>query len=153
MAKFDQNRPYGEVTPTENGVTYWQAPYHFDAQFNHVNLKGEVQERAEGTKAPPLKTKKIPTGLMIEAEAKEAEAEAEAAAPVEVLKTIENSDDSMIDMDQSGIINLLDWAKGELKGVPFFSVRKAMVEAGYDSPETAVAAKDAILARFKVVEN
>ena len=152
MAKFDQNRPYGEITPIENGVTYWQAPYHFDAQFNHVNLKGEVQEYAEGNKAPPLKTKKVPTGLLIEDEAKEAEVQAEAATPIEIMTIIQN-DEPVIDMDQSGIINLLDWAKGELKGVPFFSVRKAMVEAGYDSPDTAVAAKDAILARFNMVEN
>lgn len=136
MAKFDENRPYGECIPIENGVAYWQAPYHFDAQFNHVNSKGEVQEWAEGKKAPPLKTKKIPTGLI--------EPEPEKVATIEEVVEVDAA---------TGGLDLVAWANGELKGVPFFTIRKAMVEAGYDSPETAVAAKDAILARSNRVEN
>ena len=142
MAKFDENRSYGECIPIENGVAYWQAPYHFDGQFNHVNVKGEVLEWAEGKKAPPLKTKKVPTGLIVAAE----QAEAVETVQDEVVEDAE----AIVEV---GGIDLVAWAKGELKGVLFFTIRKAMVEAGHESPETAAAAKDAILARSNRIEN
>jgi hypothetical protein len=139
MAKFDKNRPYGECIPIENGIAYWQAPYHFDANFNHVNAKGEVQEWAEGNKAPPLRTKKVPTGLIMQEE--------------QVVPTDEDGEVKTAAIVDAGGIDLVAWANGELKGIPFFTIRKAMVESGYESPETAIAAKDAILARSNRVEN
>lgn len=130
MAKFDENRPYGECSPVENGLVYWQAPNFFDQSFNHVNAKGEVLEYAEGNKAPPLRTKKVPSVD-------------EAMVPIteEVAATDETN------LPTEGV-DLLAWAKGDVKGVPFFTIRKKMVEDGYESPDTAIAAKDAIMARL-----
>lgn len=126
MAKFNEDRPFGECSPIENGIAYWQAPYLFDINFNHINSKGEVIEYAGGNKAPPLRTKKI--------------VDEKQTAPI----------DSEADLvtEESTTIDLLAWANGEVKGVGFFSIRKQMVADGYESPETAVIARELILARL-----
>ena len=54
----------------------------------------------------------------------------------------------MLFRSEPGTVDLLAWAKGEVKGVQFFVVRKAMVDQGFDSPKTAAEAKDAIMARL-----
>lgn len=137
MAQFNHDAPYGEISPITNGAVYWQAPNMFDSRFNHINEKGEVLEWAQGTKAPPLRTKEA------KKERQQKEIAARQSNPNTAAKTVEPQGNV-----SSGLLDLKAWANGEAKGVQWFAIKKQMQDEGFDPvPQTAIAAREAIMAR------
>lgn len=143
MAKFNFDAPYGEVTPIEKGVMYWQSPNHFNANFDHVDHQtGAVIEKAAGSApAPSLKTKR---GKETPAEKKarqQAQLNPNAARKETVVGKVSNPNDGKID--------LVAWANGTgPKGINWFAVKNQMAAEGYDPmPETANSAREMIIAK------
>lgn len=155
MAKFDHDMPHGEITPPQNGAVYWQAPNSFDAQFNHIDpATGAIIERAEGQKAPPLKTKETPAERR---ERQQASIRAARAAkgkikvPKRTTGDAEAQDGAAKPANLSGEeeLDLAAWAAGRAhRGVLFGLVKKQMEKEGYDKvPLSANEARDMIKAR------
>lgn len=52
--RFDKSMPFGECEPKENGIAYWQAPHHYDINFNVVSYPdGTILEKHEGVEDEP----------------------------------------------------------------------------------------------------
>lgn len=141
MAKFNHSAPYGTITPqTDAAGKYW-GHYHqngntFDNDYNHINVEdGKIIEYADGEKAAPIKTKQ-PKNVR-------------APQPAPVIAPAPEGEGGEIKEVSEGI-NLVAWAKGELKGIPWFEAKAAIIAAGYDVPKNSAEAKAAILAKNKV---
>lgn len=158
MAKFDHDMPRGEISPPQNGACYWQNGNSFDAQFNHVNMEtGAIIERAEGQKAPPLKTKETPAekrerqqaSIRAARAAKGAKAPKREAGAADAPATPQADGGKPANVVGEEDVDLAAWAAGRAHtGILFGLVKKQMEKEGYEKvPLSAAEARKMIKAK------